>query len=62
MSEISKNNTNLSSLLVLVIGATGKQGGAVARKLLEKGHHVRALTRNKESYKAKELEKLGAEL
>lgn len=62
LSEISKNNTNLGSLLVLVIGATGRQGGAVARKLLEKGHHVRALIRNKESHKAKELEKLGAQL
>ncbi|MFX1324695.1 MAG: NmrA/HSCARG family protein [Promethearchaeota archaeon] len=62
MSEISKINTNLGSLLVLVVGATGQQGGTVARKLLEKGHQVRALTRNKESHKAKELEKLGAQI
>lgn len=28
---------------VLVIGATGQQGGAAARALLERGHAVRAL-------------------
>lgn len=33
------------SITVLVTGATGKQGGAVARALLKKGHEVRALTR-----------------
>jgi uncharacterized protein YbjT (DUF2867 family) len=49
-------------LTVLVIGATGLQGGAVARQLLAKGHRVRALTRNADSSAARQLESLGAEL
>jgi uncharacterized protein YbjT (DUF2867 family) len=32
------------SKLVLVTGATGKQGGAVVEALLTRGHQVRALT------------------
>ena len=32
-------------LTVVVTGSTGKQGGAVARGLLERGHKVRAVTR-----------------
>ncbi|MFI6316887.1 NmrA/HSCARG family protein [Nonomuraea sp. NPDC050556] len=32
-------------MIVLVTGATGLQGGAVARHLLAAGHHVRALVR-----------------
>lgn len=32
--------------LILVTGATGQQGGAVARSLLRRGQKVRALTRN----------------
>lgn len=50
------------SLSVLVTGATGKQGGALARLLLKRGHRVRALTRKTESPAARELERLGAEL
>jgi nucleoside-diphosphate-sugar epimerase len=34
------------SKLVLVTGATGKQGGACVEALLTRGHQVRALTRN----------------
>lgn len=49
-------------LTVLVIGATGQQGGSVARQLLDKGHRVRAFTRNAESSAAKQIESLGAEL
>ncbi len=49
-------------LEVLVTGATGKQGGAVARLLLDKGHKVRALTRNAESAAAKALAQRGARL
>ncbi|MFL5344060.1 MAG: NmrA/HSCARG family protein [Hyalangium sp.] len=50
------------SLSVLVTGATGKQGGAVARALLKKGHKVRAFTRKPDSTGSLELKKLGAEL
>ncbi|MFV7990100.1 NmrA family NAD(P)-binding protein, partial [Staphylococcus aureus] len=32
---------------ILVIGATGKQGNAVVKQLLEDGWYVSALTRNK---------------
>jgi uncharacterized protein YbjT (DUF2867 family) len=51
-----------NTLTILVTGATGKQGGAVARLLLKKGHHVRALTRKPDSQAAQELKRLGAEL
>ena len=47
---------------VLVSGATGQQGGALARVLLGKGHRVRAFVRKPDSPEAKELERLGAEL
>src|SRR3954463_16812025 len=47
---------------VLVTGATGKQGGAVTRELLRKGHRVRALTRKATGAAAQELARLGAEV
>ncbi len=47
---------------ILVVGATGKQGGAVARHLLKNGFKVRALTRNAESPAAKRLTEQGAEV
>jgi uncharacterized protein YbjT (DUF2867 family) len=37
------------SLLVLVTGITGQQGGHVARHLLKRGHRIRALVRNPSS-------------
>ncbi|HEY1179887.1 MAG TPA: NmrA/HSCARG family protein [Phytomonospora sp.] len=45
-----------------VTGATGAQGGATARALLARGHHVRALTRDPRSVAAKELAALGADV
>jgi uncharacterized protein YbjT (DUF2867 family) len=45
---------------VVVTGATGKQGGAVARSLLERGHQVRAITRKPDSAQARELASAGA--
>jgi uncharacterized protein YbjT (DUF2867 family) len=48
--------------VILVSGATGQQGGSVARNLLERGFAVRALTRDTEKAAAKELADLGAEV
>ena len=48
--------------VILVTGATGQQGGAVARELLAAGHKVRAMTRNPDSEAAKALADLGAEV
>ena len=47
-------------LTVVVTGSTGKQGGAVARALLERGHKVRAVTRDPNSGQAKLLANAGA--
>jgi uncharacterized protein YbjT (DUF2867 family) len=47
--------------MIVVTGATGRQGGAVARALLKDGWHVRALTRRPDSRKAQVLSELGAE-
>lgn len=47
---------------VLVTGATGKQGGAVARQLLKRGHRVTAFVRKADSPAALELQAMGAEL
>lgn len=52
----------MSKLKVLITGATGTQGGGVARLLLADGHHIRALTRNASSPAADALRKLGAEV
>ncbi len=49
-------------LTVVVTGSTGKQGGAVARALLERGHKVRAVTRDPNSSQAKSLANAGATL
>ena len=45
---------------VLVTGATGQQGGAVARTLLSRGHRVKALTRKPDSDAARRLASAGA--
>ena len=49
------------SKLVLVTGATGKQGGACVEALLTRGHQVRALTRNSASPAANRLRERGVE-
>jgi uncharacterized protein YbjT (DUF2867 family) len=51
-----------NTLSVFVAGATGNQGGALSRRLLENGHEVRAFVRNLDSPAASELQKLGAKL
>lgn len=48
--------------IVLVAGATGRQGGAVVRHMLPKGWRLRALTRNPKSYAARQLAEKGVEL
>ena len=48
--------------LVLVSGATGNQGGAVARSLLDRGFRIRALTRDPNKPLAKALAERGAEV
>ena len=51
--------------IIAVVGATGAQGGGVCRAILQDvggGYRVRALTRNAGSDKAKDLQKLGADV
>ena len=48
--------------VILVSGATGKQGGAIARALLGRGRKVRAMTRKPDSEPARQLRELGAEV
>jgi uncharacterized protein YbjT (DUF2867 family) len=50
----------MQKLTVVVTGSTGKQGGAVAQNLLERGHKVRAVTRDPNSKQAKLLANAGA--
>ena len=52
----------MNNKLIAVTGATGQQGGAVARKLLADGWKVRALTRDLDKPAAQELKALGAEI
>jgi len=52
----------MNEKIIAVTGATGQQGGAVARKLLAEGWKVRALTRDAGKPAAKELISLGAEI
>jgi uncharacterized protein YbjT (DUF2867 family) len=47
---------------ILVTGATGQQGGATARELLNSGHKVFAMTRKPESEAAKALKAQGAHI
>ena len=48
--------------LIAVAGATGQQGGATTRHLLERGFRVRALTRNPNSESSLKLKAAGAEV
>jgi uncharacterized protein YbjT (DUF2867 family) len=45
---------------ILVTGATGRQGGAVARRLIEKREQVRVMTRTPE--RVRDLRRMGAEV
>jgi uncharacterized protein YbjT (DUF2867 family) len=53
---------NIGKDLILVTGATGRQGGAVAHELLANGHKVRAMTRHPEGAPAQALAAAGAEV
>jgi uncharacterized protein YbjT (DUF2867 family) len=59
MTSRSINPTS-RTLPILVTGATGQQGGGVARELLRRGHSVRVLVRDPEAPGARELAALGA--
>jgi uncharacterized protein YbjT (DUF2867 family) len=52
----------MNDKIIAVTGATGQQGGAVARKLLKEGWKVRALTRDSGKPSAHALAEAGAEL
>ena len=47
---------------IVVLGATGRQGGQVVRHLVKEGWQVRALTRNPDGKKAAALKSLGVEV
>jgi uncharacterized protein YbjT (DUF2867 family) len=53
---------NIEQEVILMTGATGRQGGAVARCLLKGGHRVRALTRDPNKPAARALAEMGAEV
>jgi len=48
--------------IVLVTGATGRQGGAVVRSLVNRGFKLRGMTRHPEGEAAKTLRSLGIEV
>ena len=52
----------MSDKVILVIGGTGKQGGAVLRHLLSDGWKVRALVRDPDKESAHSLKQQGAEI
>src|SRR5450432_2653804 len=62
MDARERNQSMAQELTVVVTGSTGKQGGAVTRSLLERGHKVRAVTRDPNSSQAKSLANAGATL
>ncbi len=55
---VSKNNEQI----ILVTGATGRQGGAVYQHLQKKGFKLRALVRDPNSNKARQLMRRGEEV
>lgn len=59
----SANGNSTKKKLVVVVGATGNQGGSVARRFLQDPRYaVRGLTRNPSSLASQELAGLGAEM
>jgi uncharacterized protein YbjT (DUF2867 family) len=62
MSQVKGDVVMGQKLAVVVTGGTGKQGGAVVKSLLERGHEVRVVTRSTDSAKARELANAGVTL
>jgi len=63
VSQTPAPNSGTGTLRVLVLGATGAQGGSVARHLLDSGRfHVRVLTRAPDSAAAGRLRDAGADI
>jgi nucleoside-diphosphate-sugar epimerase len=54
--------TSLAGQTVVVMGATGQQGGATARHLLAEGYSVRAVVRDPRSPGSQRLANIGVEL
>lgn len=52
----------MSEKTILVTGATGRQGGAVIRHLLQRGFKARAITRNPEKQASQSLKSNGVEV
>ncbi|KAK4131522.1 NAD(P)-binding protein [Trichocladium antarcticum] len=63
MAPLSSANGDTKQKLVVVVGATGNQGGSVARRFLQDPQYaVRGLTRNPASAAARELAALGVDM
>ena len=58
----SGQDADRGSRVILVAGATGTQGGAVARELASRGYTVRGLTRNPDSEASRALSALGVQM
>jgi uncharacterized protein YbjT (DUF2867 family) len=59
---MSDHSHTLHSQTLLITGATGHQGGAVARQVVERGFRVRALVRNPQKPAARQLADQGIEV
>ena len=60
--EPDNDHVSHADKIVLVTGATGRQGGAVVRHMLPRGWKLRALTRNPDSVVAQDLARRGIEV
>lgn len=59
---MSAADRGASNRTILVVGATGNQGGSVARSLIGRGFSVHGMTRDPSQPAAQELESLGIEM
>ena len=62
MTTESAVNAQQAAKIILVTGVTGRQGGAVARALLENEYQVRGLSRNPQSDRALAMKARGVEM